>query len=38
MCVFNMLKNIDRNEKYQLIQEVLQPYVGDLVVTPKGNR
>ncbi|HOQ36378.1 MAG TPA: GPR endopeptidase [Acetivibrio sp.] len=32
---YNMLKNIDRNEKYQLIQEVLQPYVGDLVVTPK---
>ncbi|ABN52270.1 spore protease [Acetivibrio thermocellus ATCC 27405] len=32
---YNMLKNIDRNEKYQLIQEVLQPYVGNLVVTPK---
>lgn len=32
---YNMLKNIDRSEKYQLIQEVLQPYVGNLVVTPK---
>ncbi|MFZ5986283.1 MAG: GPR endopeptidase [Bacillota bacterium] len=32
---YNMLKNIDRNEKYQLIQEVLQPYVGNLIVTPK---
>lgn len=32
---YNMLKNIDRNEKYQLIQEVLQPYIGNLVVTPK---
>lgn len=32
---YNMLKNIDRNEKYQLIQQVLQPYVGNLVVTPK---
>jgi len=32
---YNMLKNIDRNEKYQLIQEVLEPYVGNLIVTPK---
>lgn len=32
---YNMLKNIDRGEKYQLIQEVLQPYVGNLIVTPK---
>ncbi|GAE87445.1 endopeptidase spore protease Gpr [Acetivibrio straminisolvens JCM 21531] len=32
---YNLLKNIDKNEKYQLIQEVLQPYVGNLVVTPK---
>lgn len=32
---YNLLKNIDRGEKYQLIQEVLQPYVGNLVVTPK---
>ena len=28
---YNMLKNIDRGEKYQLIQEVLQPYVGNLI-------
>ncbi|NLD48727.1 MAG: GPR endopeptidase [Clostridiaceae bacterium] len=32
---YNMLKNIDRTEKYQLIQEVLQPYIGNLIVTPK---
>ncbi len=32
---YNMLKSIDRNEKYQLIQEVLEPYVGKLIVTPK---
>jgi spore protease len=32
---YNMLKGINRDEKYQMIQEVLQPYVGNLVVTPK---
>jgi spore protease len=32
---YNMLNSIDRNEKYQMIQEVLQPYVGNLIVTPK---
>jgi spore protease len=32
---YNMLKGIDRNEKYELIQEVLKPYIGDLIVTPK---
>lgn len=32
---YNMLKNIDRNDKYALIQEVLKPYVGNLIVTPK---
>lgn len=32
---YNMLKSIDRNEKYMMIQEVLEPYVGNLVVTPK---
>lgn len=32
---YDMLKNIDRSDKYQLIQEVLQPYVGNLIVTPK---
>lgn len=32
---YNMLKSIDRNEKYDMIQEVLKPYVGNLIVTPK---
>jgi len=32
---YNMLNNIDRNEKYELIQEVLKPYIGTLIVTPK---
>ncbi len=32
---YNMLKGIDRNEKYELIQEVLNPYIGNLIVTPK---
>jgi spore protease len=32
---YNMLKSINRDEKYQLIQEVLSPYTGDLMVTPK---
>lgn len=32
---YNMLKSIDKNEKNRMIQELLKPYVGDLVVTPK---
>jgi spore protease len=32
---YKMLNGIDRNEKYQLIQEVLKPYIGNLIVTPK---
>ena len=32
---YNMLKSIDRNDKYQMIKEVLEPYVGNLIVTPK---
>lgn len=32
---YNMLNGIDRNEKYELIQEVLKPYIGNLIVTPK---
>lgn len=32
---YNMLKEIDRNDKYELIQEVLRPYIGNLIVTPK---
>lgn len=33
--LFDMLRNIDKNEKERMIKEVLNPYVGDLVVTPK---
>lgn len=32
---YNMLRSIDRDEKYQMIREVLSPYVGNLIVTPK---
>jgi spore protease len=32
---YNMLKSIDREEKYAMIREVLEPYVGNLIVTPK---
>ena len=32
---YNMLKNIDKNEKEVLIKEMLNPYFGDLIVTPK---
>ena len=32
---YTMLKNIDKEEKQRLIQEVLNPYVGGLMVTPK---
>jgi spore protease len=32
---YNMLRSIDREEKYAMIREVLEPYVGDLIVTPK---
>jgi spore protease len=32
---YDMLKSIDKNEKAKLIQELLNPYVGNLVVTPK---
>lgn len=32
---YDMLKSIDKNEKQKMIEEVLHPYVGDLVVTPK---
>ena len=30
-----MLKNIDRDQKYELIKEALNPFVGQLIVTPK---
>lgn len=32
---YNMLKSLDKGEKERLIQEILDPYVGNLVVTPK---
>ncbi|MCX7921942.1 MAG: GPR endopeptidase [Clostridia bacterium] len=32
---YKMLNTIDRDEKYQLIREVLAPYIGNLIVTPK---
>ncbi|MBU5591040.1 GPR endopeptidase [Clostridium sp. MSJ-4] len=32
---YNMLKSIDKYEKSRLIQELLSPEVGDLIVTPK---
>lgn len=32
---YNMLNTIDKGEKARLIREILNPYVGDLVVTPK---
>ena len=32
---YNMLKKIDKNEKSMLINEVLNPTLGDMVVTPK---
>ena len=32
---YNMLKTINKNEKSALIKEVLNPFIGDLMVTPK---
>lgn len=32
---YNMLNEIDRDEKYQMISELLDPYTGNLIVTPK---
>ncbi|MBZ4644693.1 MAG: spore protease [Petroclostridium sp.] len=32
---YEMLKNMDKNEKFTLIQEILSPYIGNLMVTPK---
>ncbi|WP_373898908.1 GPR endopeptidase [Haloimpatiens sp. FM7315] len=32
---YNMLKDLDKNEKFRLIQEVLEPYSENLMVTPK---
>ena len=35
MEFYTKLKSIDRDAKYEMIQEVLKPYVGTLIVTPK---
>ncbi|NMB97208.1 MAG: GPR endopeptidase [Clostridiaceae bacterium] len=32
---YSILKNMDRDEKYAMIQQVLDPYTGNLIVTPK---
>ncbi|SKA75541.1 spore protease [Clostridium sp. USBA 49] len=32
---YNMLKSIDKDEKHKMIEEILYPYVGNLMVTPK---
>ena len=32
---YNMLKEMDRNEKYKLISEVMAPFTGNMMVTPK---
>lgn len=32
---YNMLKSVDKTEKNALIREILNPFVGDLMVTPK---
>lgn len=32
---YDMLKSIDKGEKQKMIQEILHPYVGNLMVTPK---
>lgn len=32
---YKMLKSLDRNEKNNLIREILDPSIGDLMVTPK---
>lgn len=32
---YNMLRSIDKNEKQKLIEEILNPYIGNLMVTPK---
>ncbi len=32
---YNMLKSMEKTEKYNLINEVISPYIGNLMVTPK---
>lgn len=33
--LFKMIDNINKDEKYLMIRELLDPYIGDLMVTPK---
>ncbi|MCT4543603.1 MAG: GPR endopeptidase [Vallitalea sp.] len=33
--IYDMINNISEQEKYQLIKEILYPYVGNMFVTPK---
>lgn len=32
---YNMIRNLDKDEKYEIINNVLNPYTGNLFVTPK---
>lgn len=32
---YKMLKSVNKDEKYSMIREILNPYVGNLIVTPK---
>lgn len=32
---YNMLKTFDKEEKFRMINEILKPYIGNLMVTPK---
>lgn len=32
---YNMLKSVDKDEKSMLIEEILNPFLGDMIVTPK---
>jgi spore protease len=32
---YNMLKGVNKDEKYYMIREILNPYVGNMMVTPK---
>jgi spore protease len=32
---YKMLKSVDRDEKYLMIREILNPYTGNMMVTPK---
>ncbi len=32
---YSMLKSVDKEEKHRMIREILNPYIGNLMVTPK---